>query len=179
MLRKKLEPKIDHLLGEKLREPSFLRSVLDAHNDRQTSVLAPVGTEQSAIAAHLQTLDEKKQRVLEAFFEGIIDKGDRDSRLAELSRDSDTHQHLLAAIVNPTPPLDMQDLQACLEPFAEWEYLDRHDKRTVLALICPQINVSRYTVKSIGLNLGWTFPSGDNDSHSKMATSPSPALHFL
>jgi hypothetical protein len=170
MLRKKLEPKLDHLLGEKLREPSFLSSVLDAYNVRQTCVLAPVGTEPSAIAAHLQTLDEKKQRVLEAFFEGVINKGDRDSRLAELSRDRDAHQHLLTATVNPTPPLDMQDLQACLEPFAEWEYLDRHDKRTLLPLICPQINISRYTVKSIGLNLEWTLPSGDNDSHSKTET---------
>jgi DNA invertase Pin-like site-specific DNA recombinase len=167
MLRKKLEPKVDHLLGEKLREPSFLTGVLDAYNER-TTLSAPVGTERSAIAERLEALEDRKQRVLEAFFEGVIDKGDRDIRLAELNHDRNAYQGLLAERVNPTRPLTVQNLQTCLEPFAEWEYLDRDDKRSLLALICPQINVSRYVVKSIGLNLRWTLPGGDEGSHSRM-----------
>ena len=101
----------------------------------------------------------------------FTDKSERDARLAEVDRESEAYQQLLSNTVNPTAPLSVQDLRACLEPFAEWEYLDRDDKRISLALICPQISVSRYTVKSIGLNLGWTLPSGDEDSRL------SPALN--
>ncbi|HEX4003471.1 MAG TPA: recombinase family protein [Candidatus Acidoferrales bacterium] len=169
MLRKKLEPKIDRLLGEKLRDLGFLSCVLDAYNAERARVSAPLGTERSAIVSQLETLKAKKQRVLEAFFEGVIDKSERDSRFLEINRDCGAYERLSMEAVNPTPPLTMQSLQSCLEPFAEWEYLDRDDKRALLALVCPQIKVSRYIVKSIGLNLGWPLPGGDNGSHSKTA----------
>jgi hypothetical protein len=69
--------------------------------------------------------------------------------------------------VNPAPPLVADDLSKRLEPFAEWDYLSRDDKRALLALICPQISVSRYKVKSIELNLGWLASSGDKGSRLK------------
>jgi hypothetical protein len=164
MLRKKLEPKIDRLLGEKLREPSFLGSVLDSYNETQARVSPTVGIERPTLVARLEALRDRKQRILDTFFDGVIDKSERDARLAEIDRETDAYHHILTDTVNPSVPLTVQDLRACLEPLAEWEYLDRDDKRTLLALICPQISVSRYTVKSVGLNLGWRSPSGDEDS---------------
>jgi len=165
MLKKKLEPKIDRLLGEKLREPSFLSSVLDSYNETQARVSTTAGIERPALVARLEALRDRKQRVLDTFFDGGIDKGERDARLAEIDRETDAFHHILTDTVNPSVPLTVQDLRACLEPLAEWEYLDRDDKRALLALICPQISVSRCTVKSVGLNLGWRSPSGDEDSH--------------
>ena len=165
MLRKKLEPRIDYLLGEKLREPSFLGSVLEAYNDKQTKeVSAPVGAERVAIAGRLESLKERKQRILETFFEGVIDKGERDARLAEVAREIDAYERLLTDTVNGPPPLAVEDVRASIEPFLEWEYLGRDDKRALLTLICPQISVSRYTIKSIGLNLAPVPPGGDEDS---------------
>ena len=178
MLRKKLEPKIDHLLGEKLREPSFLGSLLHAYNENQTRVSPPVDIERTALVARLEALKDRKQRVLETFFDGVIDKNERDSRLAGIDRESEAYQYILTDSVTPPAPLAVQDLRACLEPFAEWEYLDRDDKRALLALICPQISVSRYAVKSIGLNLGWESSSGDEDRRSRMAPLPSRAPLF-
>ena len=178
MLRKKLEPKIDQLLGEKLREPSFLERVLTTYNENCGGGLSPVAIERTALVAKMEVLKERKQRILDTFFEGVIDKSERDIRLAEVDRDNEAYQRLLIDTVKPSPSLALQDLQACLEPFAEWEYLDRDDKRTLLALLCPQISVSRYTVKSIGLNLVGIFPSGDDGDRLKTVRSPSPARPF-
>jgi DNA invertase Pin-like site-specific DNA recombinase len=169
MLRKKLEPKIDYLLGERLREPGFLENILDAYNDKQTKeISAPVGAERQAIVGRLESLKERKQRILEAYFEGVIDKTERDTRLGEVNRESYAYEYLLTDTVNASRPLEVEDVRASIEPFLEWEYLSRDDKRALLALICPQISVSRYTVKSIGLNLTPAPPSGDEDSHSRM-----------
>jgi hypothetical protein len=179
MLRKKLEPKIDYLLGEKLREPSFLERVLDYYNDMHSAAPAPLDAERTTLGAKLAALRDRKNRIIEAFFEGVIDKNQRDSRLSEVNREIESYEQLLIDTVNPPLPLVAEDLSKCLEPFAEWEYLSRDDKRALLALICPPISVSRYTVKSIELNLGWLASSGDEGSRLKMATSPSPALHFL
>jgi len=85
-------------------------------------------------------------------------------------RESHAYEHLLTDTVNVSPPLAVEDVRASIEPFLEWEYLSRDDKRSLLALICPQISVSRYTIKSIGLNLTPVPPSGDEGSHWKMGT---------
>jgi hypothetical protein len=87
------------------------------------------------------------QHELDPFFEGIIDKSERDAQLAEADRETNAYQHILTEPVNPAAPLSVQDLRGSLEPLAEWEYLGRDDKRELLALICPQISVSRFTVK--------------------------------
>lgn len=176
MLRKKLEPKIDYLLAEKLREPSFLERVLDSYNDMHSAAPAPLNVERTTLGAKLTALRDRKNRVLEAFFEGVIDKNQRDNRLTEVNREIESYEQLLMGTVNPQLPLVAEDLSKCLEPFAEWEYLSRDDKRALLALICPQISVSRYKVKSIELNLGWLATGGDEGSHLRMGTSPSRAL---
>jgi hypothetical protein len=50
MLRKKLEPKIDFLLGEKLREPEFLSRVVDEFNARIKTFLSTADTERTGSA---------------------------------------------------------------------------------------------------------------------------------
>ncbi len=173
MLRKKLEPRIDYLLGEKLREPDFLRRVVDEHNEEVERSSKSAGGNESAITARLNALTEKKQRVLETFFEGVIDKQERDRRLEETEREIIAYQGLLAECV-PRRVRRPEDVEASLEPFGEWEFLERDDKRALLAMICPEISVYRYTVKSLVLNLDVSPAGGDKVSRSKTARSPSP-----
>jgi site-specific DNA recombinase len=168
MLRKKLEPKIDYLLGERLREPGFLERVLKSYNEMHSAPSAPLNAERAGLGAKLAALKDRKNRILETFFEGVIDKSQRDSRLSEVNREAESYEQLLIDAVNPGLPLVAEDLSKCLEPFAEWEYLNRDDKRALLASICPQISVSRYKIKSIELNLGWLASSGDEGSRLKM-----------
>jgi hypothetical protein len=164
-------------LGEKLREPRFLEGILDSYNEMHAAAPAPRNAERTTLGVKLAALRDRKNRILEAFFEGVIDKNQRDSRLSEINRESEAYEQLLIETVTPAVPLVAKDLSKCFEPFAEWEYLSRDDKRALLALICPPISVSRYKIQSIELNLGWLASSGDEGSHLKTATSPSRALH--
>ncbi len=49
--------------------------------------------------------------------------------------------------------LNLDTVLALIEPLAEWELLERKDRRALLATLCPEISVYRYTVKSLKLNL--------------------------
>jgi hypothetical protein len=119
-------------------------------------------------------LKEKRQHVLGTFFDGVIDKIERDTKLAEVERESTIYQQLLNAPTSADVPISIEDIRLCIEPFAEWEYLGREDKRSLLTAFCPQINIFQYKITSIALN---PIPvlGGNDDSRLKTATAPSLA----
>lgn len=171
MLRSKLEGKLDHLLGQKLTEREFLLRVVEEYNEQvQGSQLAST-VDERAVTAKLSALADKKQRVLETFFEGMIDKEERDQRVGEIERDVSAYLQLLtestSAPAQP-PTLDEESVLAAIEPFMEWEFLEREDRRALLAVLCPEISVYRYTVKGLTLNLAPGQGSGDEVSRRKM-----------
>ena len=156
MLRKKLEAKIDELLGIKIREPDFLRPLLEAYNDRVKFSQPTPAIDERAVTAKLNALGEKRQRILETFFESIIGKEERDRRLGPIDRKISTYENLLMECSPQTekrPVLDLESVLAVVEPFAEWEFLDREDQRAMLRALCPEISVYRYSVKGLTLNL--------------------------
>ena len=168
MLRKKLEPKLDILIGEKLRDSEFLQRVVEDYNEFQEAKSGPVAKKEQALTEKLGALTEKRQRVLEAFFEGVVTKEERDRKIAEIDREKSTFQCLLIESVPHTGQRSTDEIQMALEPLAEWEFLEREDKRSLLQTICPEISVFRYTVKSLMVNLG-TEPAGGNEvSHLRM-----------
>jgi DNA invertase Pin-like site-specific DNA recombinase len=165
MLRDKLEPKIDHLLGIKLRDPHFVESVLAAYDhSEKTPGQNPIDS--AAITAKLGMLKEKRQRVLGTFFDGLIDKIERDAKLAEVEQENRIYQQLLNAPTRADVPISIENIRLCIEPFAEWEYLNREDKRSLLTAFCPQIDVFQYKISSVALNLVPTH-GGNGDSRSK------------
>ena len=72
----------------------------------------------------------------------------------------------------PEPRTEV-DFEELLEPFAEWEFLERDDKRSLLAALCPEIRVERYVVKSLMLNL--VQHSGNDVSQNPVAAASPPA----
>jgi site-specific DNA recombinase len=174
MLRKKLEPKIDLLLAEKLREPEFLSRVVDEFNAGIQSSVSMASTEKRVIDRKLANLEAKRQRILEAFFDGAISKPERDNRIAQVDAElSAFHEILLDTMPAASDMRTEAQIEEILEPFAEWEFLERDDKRTLLAALCPEIRVERYVVKSLMLNL---VAEGRNEvSQSPAAGASLPA----
>jgi DNA invertase Pin-like site-specific DNA recombinase len=169
MLRKKLEPKIDYLLGEKLREEQFLHSVLEGY-ERQLEEPPKDRVDREALESRLESLRAKKERVLNAFYDGVIDKKERDKKLDALNKEIVAYQGLLlqppATVVGP-PKLDLDAVLTIIEPFAEWEFLGREDRRELLTLLCPAINVYRYEIKDLALNLPLETSGGHEDSRKR------------
>jgi DNA invertase Pin-like site-specific DNA recombinase len=167
MLRAKLESKIDCLLGERLSERGFLGNALDAYKSQLKQSSNQQAVDQALIAAKLDELKAKKLRVLDAFFEGLIDKSERDRKLASIQRDVDSYERLLPE-AGFERPSTVADLEQVLEPFSEWEFLEREDKRALLAMICPEIKIFQYTIKSLVLRLSVLESGRNNISRSRM-----------
>src|SRR5713101_2351554 len=174
MLRTKLELKIDSLLGDKLQHPDFLSRVVEQYNGRNADTTRRPAFDQCAMTNKLTALAEKKQRILETFYDGVIDREQRNQLVEEIHREISAYRKLLLhSAPQPEPSLnqDVASLLALVEPFAEWEFLEREDKRELLRHLCPEISIYRYTIKSLTLNL--LAQSGNEDSRSRRAGSPS------
>lgn len=168
MLRKVLEPKIDAALSRQLTDRHFITHVVDSYNrsaEHEGQLIDPVG--QTAVTARLRALEEKKQRVLETFFDGLIGREDRDRRLQELNREIASYQALDSAPrgTRHSQQLDADLVTAAVEPFVHWEFLSREDRRRLLAQLCPEIMVYRYQIKGLQLNLA----ARHDGSHAKTA----------
>jgi len=153
MLRKKLEPKIDALFGEKLREPEFLSRVVDEFNASTQNTASAAAAERSVVDRKLATLEAKRQRILEAFFDGAIDKGERDSRIVQVDAELSAFRKIHLDMPAGPDVRSEAEIEQALEPFAEWEFLERDDKRALLAALCPEIQIERYVIKSLMLNM--------------------------
>jgi hypothetical protein len=178
MLRKNLEPKIDVLLGRKLIEREFLGRLIDKYNDIMESRSVLPSVDEHNVKARLGALAEKRDRILESFFDGVIGKEERDRRLIELESEIKTYQRLLMDCACGQPEvqsLDLDAVQAIIEPFAQWEFLGREDRRQLLNVLCPAISVYRYEITALELNLSEWSSDGDKDSRPKTARLPSHA----
>ena len=168
MLRRKLEQKLDVLLGEKLREPDFLRRIFDGYSEQQEPQSVCSGKNEPALTSKLETLTDKRQRILETFFEGIITKEERDRRIGEIERETKVFQGLLLESTPQAPARSLDEIRSVLEPLAEWEFLERDDKRALLQAICPEITVFRYTVRTLMINFGIETLGSYKGRHQKM-----------
>ena len=178
MLREKLESRLDLLFGEKISDPDFLDSVLSEYVEQRDAKPRELAGTPQAVRVKIESLKEKRNRVLESFFDGIITKDERDVRIGELEREMAVFQRVLTqSIPQPSSP-STDEIQTALEPLAEWEFLEREDKRALLAIICPEIKVLRYTIQSVTLNLSAGSGGGYDGSRSKKAASPSLAPRF-
>ncbi len=170
MLRSKLEGKIDELLGRKVLEPEFLERLADDYNDQivQSRTAALAKADERTLTTKLGALEEKRKRVLDGFFEGVIDGQERNRRLETIEHDRDAYQRMLMEAVLIPSELTGDDLEQVFEPLAEWEFLERDDKRALLTEICPVIGVFRYRISTISLNVkGYQSVGGDEGSRSK------------
>ena len=99
----------------------------------------------------MNTLREKRGRIVEAFLDAAIDREDRDLRLGTIDKDIRSVQGLLARI-NHAAIVDLAALVQAFSPLVEWEYWTRDQKRSVLASIAPDIRVADYKIEGLGLN---------------------------
>jgi DNA invertase Pin-like site-specific DNA recombinase len=184
MVRSKLESKINLLIGERLHDSNFLSHILTEYHQQLmgSPALETPGVDRGTVLQKLDALRDKKSRVLETFFEGVIDRTRRDEALRDVEREIVSYTRLLdtsSSLPQSHSLPNLESIVKVIEPLADWEFLGRDDRRALLRQLCPEISVYRYTVKSLMLNLG-AAPSKVDDrnmgSHSKMATSPSRAL---
>lgn len=142
MRRDKLDPQLDILFTRQLTQKRFLQGIVRGLKNQQPQPSPERFTEQ------LKALESKRQRVLDSYFDGAIDKSERDTRLIGIDRDRRVIQGMKAREA-PKPQITAQGLAEVFAPFAEFDLLSRDDKRQLLNTLTPSIIAANYRIAGL------------------------------
>lgn len=146
MRRERLEHQLDVLFSQRLTDDGFLEGLVAKTPTSPNGKLARLNT-------GLTSLTAKRQRVLDGYFDGVIARKERESRISAIDADIDAMQRLMMDD-EPASALTHKSLAEALSPFYEWEFLTRDDKRQLLSAIVPSIHVSDYRVSGLTVLCG-------------------------
>ena len=166
MAREKLESTLDLMFSGRLTTPAFLENCIHAAEHR--SVEDGSAARLQRLTSEISSLRQRRNRVIDSFVEGLIQKDDRDRRLAVIDHDAEVTQSLLLR-ESPSPSLDLRKMIDAFAQLTEWQYWTRDHKRSVLSALVPDIRVADYQVESIGLNPGLF---SNESTHLDMGSSP-------
>jgi hypothetical protein len=165
MRRDRLEEDLDSFFSKYLSDEVFLESIASRY--QQSTNSGDGANKLLRLQSQLTKLSERRDRVLDGYFEGVIPRGDRDKRLGSIDADIASVERLMLE-VGPTPTLTAASLAEAFSPFCEWAYLQRDDKRKLLQAMIPSIHVANYVVSGISV-----FESNE---HTR--TDPAKQLHY-
>ncbi|HEX6501596.1 MAG TPA: recombinase family protein [Terriglobales bacterium] len=148
MGRQKLECILDDLFARRLSDPEFIGRCVESWR----TITCEQDSEEHAkcLRQDAKTLQQKRQRVIDLFVEGVITAVDRDRRLATIDQDLEISRNF--ADRGPGTEMSVDTVVKAFSPLHEWEFWSRDEKRAVLSSLAPQIVVADYEVKSLGLN---------------------------
>ncbi len=166
MLRERLEPALDDAITERLCDPKVVLSAVREYNRSLEAGWREQAKNPRTLERQIQKLEAKRDRILEAFFDGTISREERDKRLAPLAAELDALTELQKVREEEPPVLDQSAVLEALAVFAEFAFLEFQQKRKILEALLPLIYVYRYVPK--GIVFQPAALSGDSVIHSKM-----------
>lgn len=177
MQQERLEKKLDVILSEKLTDRSFVKQLLLEFEGKSDAVDARGRI--AGLEISIRKLREQRSRVLDAFFEAVLSKSERDTRLVEIdTRLRATEEVLLREA--PAPQVTLSSLVAVLTPLFDWQYLNRDKKRRILSVTVPEIRVANYQVS--GIAVASPLFCSDNEIRTgagSLIATPSPSRIFI
>lgn len=145
--RDRLDPHLNQVFTKRLSSPSFLkRHVIPAIRRKNV----PSGNSER-LRAQIRSLEGKRKRILDAYFEGVINGTERDTRIAEIERDKKLTSEMLSR-ESQQRNVTLDTLIDAFAPFVEFDLLNREDKRALLSTLTPLIVVANYEIK--GMSIG-------------------------
>jgi len=175
MLRDQLEPKITSIIAGKLADPDFLMPAIDAYFEHKSD---PDSGLEESLQEQIKSLKNKRERILESFFDGTIVRNERDSFLAKIDSQIAEAQNFKPE--DPRPPaFTSEQLAGMISVFQEFPLLSRDDKRSLLSTMLPEIFVysSRRNgseVKGVTLRLSCESANRSRTAKSRSAGRPEP-----
>jgi hypothetical protein len=154
MRREVLESGLDDLFANHLTSEKFLKQI--ERDQKQTRPQVSM----ERLESQLQSLVNKRQRILDSYFEGLINQTERDLRLADVDREKRIVSELIA---RETPQhIEAKSLAKVFQVFVRFKRLNRDQKRRLLTSMAPEIMVADYQIK--GLYFGMEKTRTDKDS---------------
>ena len=179
MRREKLETKLDGMLETKFTDRAFITDLL---RDVEEKSEASTARERVArLELEIRKLREKRERILDSYFEGLLSRAERDQRLLDVdTRRRMTEEMLLREA--PAPTTTVRALMTAFAPLFDWQYLDRDSKRRILAVTVPEIHVANYSVRGVAVSAPVPFFRGDSVTPTRtgsLITTPPPDRIFI
>jgi DNA invertase Pin-like site-specific DNA recombinase len=149
MRRERVEAHLDLLFTQRLTDRKFLDEIVSELSERAGTT----GSKSDISKLHRMNkrIQETRKRVLEAYFEGLINKEERDRRLEQIKTDQQFCDQQLRYIHTETYTVSAEKLALIFAPLQQWEYLSRNHKRRLLQAIMPEIHVQNYNVTKLAL----------------------------
>jgi DNA invertase Pin-like site-specific DNA recombinase len=144
-----LDPKLDKMFTRQLTRPTFLNRIVKGMQR------GPRVDNSERLKAQLESLEAKRKRILDAYFDGAITIAERDARQVAVLRERRAAAGMLEREL-PQPTVTLEALIEAFSPFTEFDLLNREDKRALLNTLTPSIVASNYVIKGLfmGLDVG-------------------------
>jgi DNA invertase Pin-like site-specific DNA recombinase len=168
MLRERLEPTLDETIAERLCDPKVVLGAVKEYNRSLEAKWREHVENPRTLEHQIQKVEAKRDRILDAFFDGTISREERDKRLAPLAADLEALTELKKVREEQPPLLDESVILEALTVFAEFAFLEFHQKRQILEALLPLIYVYRYSPKGVVFQPARL--SGDRVIHSRMGS---------
>ena len=135
----------------------------------------PIGvSDATAVQRQIENLTAKRSRILEAFFDGTIDRRQRDEQLGRVDAELKAYKSMVAPSPAAGPFVSTSELADLFSAFAEMPFLQRDDKRLLLRGLGVQVSVIGYKICTLAMRS--VVGLGCNtDSRLKTARLPSRA----
>ncbi len=176
MQRDRLEEKLDDILGRCLLRKSFISSLV-CELEKKYSV-ARSDSNLVRLGGQITRLREKRKRVLDAYFEGVLLKEERDVRLSEIDKDIILMEGMISR-ESVVRPLSTAELVEAFSPLFDWPVLGRESKRKILAATIPEIHVSNYLVSGIAVSAPGLSSDDETHTGTGFVIAESPERLFL
>lgn len=163
MRRDRIEPALDALLGDRLPTTDFAQKIVRALRKRQPQ------TNVARVTMQLTALSAKRQRILDTYFEGVINSTERDIRVAEIAREQSILSELLTRR-EPESELTAAKLAKLFKPFIAFGRLKREAKRKILTTLTVEIMAADYEIEGMFIGL--------NRSHKVVASHGDATIHL-
>jgi DNA invertase Pin-like site-specific DNA recombinase len=148
MNRDRLEGKLDGIFSDRLTNREFMAGLLRALDAKSETDGSRARI--TRLQADLTNLRAKRTRVLDAFFEAVLTRAERDQRLSEI----DTRlKGTKDSLVREAPPqkVSLRSLMTAFAPLFDWQFMNRESKRRILAVTVPEIRVANYQVQGVAV----------------------------
>jgi len=149
----------------RLQDEHFLAGIAEAYLEQQSAEM-PIGvSDATAIQRQIENLSAKRSRILEAFFDGTIDRRQRDEQLGRVDAELKAYKSMVASSPAAGPLVSTGELADLFSAFAEMPFLQRDDKRLLLRSLAVQVSVSGYKICTLAMrNVGELGCNSDNRS---------------
>jgi site-specific DNA recombinase len=168
MRRERVESLLDSIFSQRLTDHDFLERM--ATDFAEMSHSTANKDEHLRLQRMYKQLLQKRGRVLDAFFENLIDRKQRDEKLKEVDADVRFCEQKLRDTKTDEYEISAELLAGALAPFQEWEFLSRKDKRRLLQSLIPEIHIQNYEVTKLAWVVAETH--GYEKNHTGKGSSP-------